>query len=183
MRSSRVAFLLLTGAAVVALSGCNTIRSSLGANKVVPDEFRVVSIAPLTVPPDYSLRPPTPGEPRPQELDPTSSAREALLGARAGVTLSASEQALVSGAGADAADPLARYVIDDEFGDLAHKEESFAERLMFWRQDDASTQGSTTTAGGIVIDPAREQERLQALTGGRAIVIQREGGGIKLPGL
>ncbi len=183
MRSSRVAVLLLAGTALVGLSACNTIRNSLGANKVVPDEFRVVSIAPLTVPPDYSLRPPTPGEPRPQELDPSSSAREALLGARAGVTLSASEQALVSGAGAEDADPLARYVIDDEFGDLAHKEESFAERLMFWRQGDPSTQGATTTAGGIVIDPAREQERLQALTGGRAIVIQRDDGGIKLPGL
>ena len=164
MRSSRVAVLLLAGTALVGLSACNTIRNSLGANKVVPDEFRVVSIAPLTVPPDYSLRPPTPGEPRPQELDPSSSAREALLGA-------------------EDADPLARYVIDDEFGDLAHKEESFAERLMFWRQGDPSTQGATTTAGGIVIDPAREQERLQALTGGRAIVIQRDDGGIKLPGL
>ena len=81
MRSSRVAVLLLAGTALVGLSACNTIRNSLGANKVVPDEFRVVSIAPLTVPPDYSLRPPTPGEPRPQELDPSSSAREALLGA------------------------------------------------------------------------------------------------------
>lgn len=183
MRSTRVAVLLVAGTALVGLSACNSVRGALGANRVVPDEFRVVSIAPLTVPPEYSLRPPTPGAPRPQELDPSSSAREALLGARAGVTRSAAEQALVDGAGTDQADPLARYVIDDEFGDLAHKEESFAERLMFWRQDDPSTQGPTTTAGGIVIDPAREQERLQTLTGGRAVVIQRDGGGIKLPGL
>lgn len=182
MRSTRVAVLLVAGTALVGLSACNTVRGAIGASKVVPDEFRVVSIAPLTVPPDYSLRPPTPGAPRPQELDPTSSARETLLGARAGVTRSAAEQVLVDRAGADQADPLARYVVDDEFGDLAHKEESFARRLLFWRQGDPSTQGGVTS-GGIVIDPAREQERLQALTGGRAIVIQRDGGGIKLPGL
>ena len=182
MRASRVAFLILAGSAVVGLSACNTIRNAVGATKVTPDEFRVVSIAPLTVPPDYSLRPPTPGEPRPQELDPTSSAREILLGAREGVTRSASEQALVSAAGADAADPLARFVIDDEFGDLAHKDENWAQRLMFWRRDDPASQAATTTGGNLVIDPAREQERLAALTGGQAIVIQRDDG-FKLPGL
>ena len=50
--------------------------------KVTPDEFRVVTKAPLVVPPDYALRPPAPGEPRPQELQPESAARTALLGQR-----------------------------------------------------------------------------------------------------
>jgi hypothetical protein len=183
MRATRVAILILAGSAVVGLSACNSIRSAVGAPRVAPDEFRVVSIAPLSVPPDYALRPPTPGEPRPQELDPSSTAREILLGAREGVVRSSSEQVLVDRAGASEADPLARYVIDDEFGDLAHKDESWAERLMFWRSDDPSTQGATTTAGELVIDAAREQERLAALTGGQAIVIQREDDGFKLPGL
>ena len=183
MRASRVAVLILAGTAMVGLSACNTIRTFAGADRVVPDEFRVVAIAPLTVPPDYALRPPTPGEPRPQELDPTSTAREILLGAREGVTRSSAEQALVNAAGADQADPLARYVVDDEFGDLAHKDESWANRLMFWRQDDPNSQSATTTGNNLVIDPAREQERLQALTGGQAIMIQREDSGFKLPGL
>ena len=34
------------------------------------------------VPPDYALRPPAPGEPRPQELQPESAARQALIGQR-----------------------------------------------------------------------------------------------------
>ena len=33
----------------------------------MPDEFAVESRAPLTVPPDFDLRPPEPGAPRPQE--------------------------------------------------------------------------------------------------------------------
>lgn len=183
MRASRVAVLSLAGLAMMGLSACGTVRNLTGAERVTPDEFRVVAIAPLTVPPDYALRPPTPGEPRPQELDPTSSAREILLGAREGVVRSAAEESLVNSAGADQADPLARFVVDDEFGDLAHREESWAQRLMFWRNEDPSSQAATTTSNNLVIDPAREQERLQALTGGQAIVIQREGGGFKLPGL
>lgn len=188
MRASRLAFLILAGSAVVGLSACNSIRSAVGATKVTPDEFRVVSIAPLTVPPDYALRPPTPGEPRPQELDPSSTAREILLGDREGIVRSGSEMALVGAAGADDADPLARYVIDDEFGDIAHKDESFANRVMFWRKDDASTQAATTrqtAEGQQTIDASTEAARLQALTGGReAITITpRRSGGFKLPGL
>lgn len=183
MRATRVAVLSLAGLAMIGLSACGTVRTLTGAERVTPDEFRVVAIAPLTVPPDYALRPPTPGEPRPQELDPTSSAREILLGAREGVVRSSAEQSLVNAAGADQADPLARFVVDDEFGDLAHREENWAQRLMFWRSDDPSSQAATTTNSNMVIDPAREQERLQALTGGQAIVIQRDGGGFKLPGL
>ena len=45
-----------------------------------PDEFRVVRKAPLTVPPEYNLRPPTPGSARPQELAPDQQARVAVFG-------------------------------------------------------------------------------------------------------
>ena len=68
----------LTSAAV-ALGGCFHHEDAIGFNPNAPDEFKVVSKAPLVVPPDYALRPPSPGEPRPQELQPESSARLALL--------------------------------------------------------------------------------------------------------
>ena len=49
-------------------AGCsNTTREALGLTKRSPDEFQVVSNAPLSMPPDYNLRPPTPGAARPQE--------------------------------------------------------------------------------------------------------------------
>ena len=69
MKSVKIAAGLLIVAGV-ALSGCQSTKNALGLNKVVPDEFRVVTKAPLVVPPDYALRPPAPGEPRPQELQP-----------------------------------------------------------------------------------------------------------------
>ncbi|PHY12892.1 beta-barrel assembly machine subunit BamF, partial [Caulobacter sp. B11] len=77
----RVATLsVLAAVAATSLAGCQSASKALGMNKVVPDEFRVVTKAPLVVPPDYALRPPAPGEPRPQELQPESAARQALIG-------------------------------------------------------------------------------------------------------
>ncbi len=130
------------------LAGCQAAGRALGVTKVTPDEFRVVTKAPLTVPPDYSLRPPAPGEPRPQELQPESAARIAIEGRQEAVTRSEGEKLLAAKAGADKADPLVRYVVDDEFGALAHKEPSFADRVMFWRKDKAVAQAQTAKQSG-----------------------------------
>lgn len=169
----------------VGLAGCTSTKKALGMSKVTPDEFRVVSKAPLVVPPDYSLRPPAPGQPRPQELQPESAARYALMGQRDAETRSDGEKALVARAGAEKADPLIRYVVDDEFGNVAHKEKSFADRVMFWKGS-GSTPSSVGAADNTAtpIDAAAEEERVAALTGGKTVVISREGSGrIKLPGL
>ena len=185
------AIVLTAGLAVVGggLSGCQSTAAALGMTKVVPDEFRVVTKAPLTVPPDYSLRPPTPGEPRPQELQPESAARTALLGQRAAEQRSQGEKLLASKAGGDKADPLVRYVIDDEFGNIAHKEPSFADRVLFWKKNKTDEKAAQTAkdAGADTaapIDPAVEAARLKNLIGDKPVVIQREAaGGVKLPGL
>jgi hypothetical protein len=179
---------LTLAASSLALGACGTFGQGLGLAKVTPDEFLTVSTAPLTVPPEYGLRPPSPGEPRPQELAPESAARQILLGQRQAVTRTAGEQALVVAAGGDRADPLARYVVDDEFGDLAHKEQSWANRIMFWRKDDTATQAPTvtqTSQGAVTIDAASEYARVQALTGGQAgiVIAPRRDTGFKLPGL
>ncbi|MDO9431887.1 MAG: DUF3035 domain-containing protein [Pseudomonadota bacterium] len=172
--------------AAAGLAGCSSTRSALGMTKVTPDEFRVVSKAPLVVPPDYALRPPAPGEPRPQELQPESAARVALLGQREAQARSDGEKMLVAKAGADKADPLIRYVVDDETGALAHKEKSFADKVMFWNNGQPSAASTAAAADNVpsAIDPAAEEARVKPLTGGGAVVISREKPSrIKLPGL
>jgi hypothetical protein len=186
MRVNHVAAVVLVMGAA-ALSGCNTASRALGMSKVTPDEFRIVTEAPLVVPPDFALRPPAPGEPRPQELQPESAARVALLGQRDAEARSEGEKLLVSRAGADKADPLIRYVVDDEFGAVAHKDKGFADWVMFWRHGkpaaeptDAAVAANTATP----IDPAQEATRIQTLTGNQPVIIGRRGSGkIKLPGL
>lgn len=189
MKFNRVATVAVLVAGT-ALAGCQSARQALGITKVVPDEFRVVSKAPLVVPPDYSLRPPAPGEPRPQELEPESQARVALLGQRAAEDRSQGEKLLATKAGGDQADPLIRYVVDDEFGSIAHKDKSFADLVMFWRRGKPKTVNTTLTADqagantSTPIDAATEDARIQKLTGNQPIVITREGASrIKLPGL
>jgi hypothetical protein len=61
------------------LGGCEGIRESLGMGKHPPDEFQVVSRAPLSIPPDFNLRPPEPGAPRPQEGTPRDQAQSAVF--------------------------------------------------------------------------------------------------------
>ena len=186
---------VVTAAVLLAVSGagmtgCQSASRALGMQRVAPDEFNVVAKAPLVLPPDYGLRPPSPGEPRPQELQPESRAREALTGQRAAETRTDGEKLLASKAGADRADPLIRYVVDDEYGDLAYKDKSFADRVMFWRKDQPrqAPAGSLAATPGAdnpnVIDPEAEAKRIATLTGGQSVVIRREGPPRrKLPGL
>ena len=193
MNSNRTVLALALTAGVgllsLGLEGCSSTAKALGMTKVVPDEFRVVSKAPLVVPPDYALRPPSPGQPRPQELQPESAARNAILGESQSAARTDGEKLLVGKAGGDKADPLIRYVVDDEFGSLAHKEPSFADRVMFWRKTDAKASAAVTAsqAGAETaapVDAAAEAARLKTLTGDRSVTIARDPqGGVKLPGL
>ena len=190
-RSSRRAALAVTSLALASLSlvACNTVGNALGTAKLAPDEFRVVTKAPLVVPPEYALRPPTPGEPRPQELQPESQARAALLGARDNAQRSEGEVLLVNEAGAEKADPLIRYVVDDQYGDISHKEKSFADRVMFWRKGqpvDAQVSAEQQAADTPnPVDPAVVQKTIASLTGDKQVIIQRAPAHrhIKLPGL
>lgn len=180
---------VIVAAALVAgvgLAGCQSTQKALGMSKVTPDEFRVVTKAPLVVPPDYALRPPAPGEPRPQELQPESAARTALLGQRESQVRSDGEKMLVAKAGADKADPLIRYVVDDEFGDVAHKDKSFADTVMFWKKDDAAKAPAQAAVDNTPapVDAATEAQRIANLTGNKPIVIKRDSAvKLKLPGL
>jgi hypothetical protein len=54
-------------AAALLLAGCSDFKQMIGLDPTMPDEFAVESRAPLTIPPDFNLRPPEPGAPRPQE--------------------------------------------------------------------------------------------------------------------
>ncbi len=182
--SRTLAALPLMGLA--ALSGCQSASHALGLAKVTPDEFRVVSKAPLTLPPDYALRPPAPGEPRPQELEPQSAARAALIGQREAEVRSDGEKLLVAKAGGDKADPLIRYVVDDEFGAIAHKDKSFADWVMFWKKGQPAVSVEMTEAAETPapVDAATEEKRITSLTSNQTIIIERKGSGkIKLPGL
>lgn len=69
--------LMLAGGATL-LGACSQGGSLF--NRIRPDEFAVSRQAPLVVPPDFSLMPPNPGAPRPQDVDSSKQALDALFG-------------------------------------------------------------------------------------------------------
>lgn len=174
--------LFAVAAASIALSGCSSIGEALGAEKVTPDEFRTVTIAPLSVPPEYNLRPPRPGEPRPEEIYPDQQARAALLGAQGQFRGSDAEALLVARAGGGSADPFIRSIIDGESAGIARKTRSFADQVLFWRDGEYQPPVDATP-----LDPEREAENLERVnnvTGGGEVEIERDRRLLpKLPGL
>ena len=70
------ALLCLTCALLIA--GCTDLKKAIGLERTSPDEFAVESRAPLTIPPDFELRPPSPGAPRPQEKAANQQAKQAI---------------------------------------------------------------------------------------------------------
>jgi hypothetical protein len=167
-------------AAAAATGGCGTLARAVGATKTSPDEFRVVSQAPLTLPPDYNLRPPRPGEPRPQELQPNEEARVALFGESVGQAASPGERSLVTHAGAGAADPNIRDTIDFESQGVVRRNENFVNSLLAF-----GGSGAQRAAPLNAEEEARrieEDEAIRRATGGGRVVIERDRGGFKLPG-
>ena len=75
---------ILSLAGVVAVAGCTDFKRSIGLEATMPDEFAVESRAPLTIPPDFDLRPPTPGAPRPQEKSADQQAKDVMAEAGPG---------------------------------------------------------------------------------------------------
>ncbi|MEM8987467.1 MAG: DUF3035 domain-containing protein [Pseudomonadota bacterium] len=181
--------LLILVAAGVALSGCAGLRKALGIEKNPPDEFAIVTKAPLVVPPDFALRPPRPGEARPQETRPEDRARAALFGAAGGaggLGPTEGERLLVQKAGGFNADPNIRKILNAETGGLADKDLAFANRLIFWR-----VSGNEIDYGPAPLPAEGAEEWLEArktsveqATGGEQVTIEREKSKVlNLPGV
>ncbi|WP_019831006.1 DUF3035 domain-containing protein [Sphingomonas sp. PR090111-T3T-6A] len=83
--------------ALGALSACASSKASGFGNRNAPNEFAVTRSPPLVIPPDFALRPPRPGAPRPQEQTAASEALTAMFGGKAAV--SPGQQGLVDAAG------------------------------------------------------------------------------------
>ena len=165
MRRTPILIAALAVALPLATGGCSGVKETLGLTKQSPDEFKVVSRAPLSMPPDYNLRPPTPGAARPQEGTPRDQAEQAVfqhatlpqdaippIGEGESETAQSSgESALLQSAGATGVDPNIRQLVDTETAEDEADSRTLADTLVFWREPDPY---------GEVVDPALEQKRI-----------------------
>jgi hypothetical protein len=100
---------LAVSAASLLLAGCTGGAGILGRQR--PDEFAVTRAAPLVIPPDFALVPPSPGQASPVGIDSRSQALQALFGGPA--PRSATEQQLLDQTNSDKAAEGARSVAGD----------------------------------------------------------------------
>ncbi len=143
-------------ASLICLAGCGEdLSRTFGFTRDAPDEFTVTTRAPLSMPPNYELRPPRPGAVRPQELSELQQAQatlapESALNAPAAGTSSPGQSALLAATGQDAPRDI-RNKVDSE-AQLDAPSRSFTDRLMFWK---------TPPPAGTAVDPVRESARLR----------------------
>lgn len=161
MGIKRIAFpALATMVLATALGGCSDFRKALGYEKSIPDEFAVVSRAPLAIPPDYSLRPPQPGAAPTQDVPTQDRAKEAVFRAGtqqaslppAATQRSAGEGAFLEAAGAPKADPDIRARVTDDTALTPENQRGFVDKLLFWRKSGAPDD---------VLDPVKEADRIK----------------------
>jgi hypothetical protein len=148
---------------VLMLAGCSGVQEQFSLTSTPPDEFKVTTRAPLAVPPDFNLRPPTPGEPRPQEGTATQQAKQVIFRASDSAELgleearpadgrTLGEQALLVEAQADQAQSDIRQVVERESRTLREEDGYLYDVLVFWRDE---------VPPGQIIDPEAEARRLQ----------------------
>ncbi|MCB1539029.1 MAG: DUF3035 domain-containing protein [Rhodospirillales bacterium] len=151
---------LMLLAATMTLAACGgdaNVKQELGLQAAPPDEFSVVTRAPLSVPPDYTLRPPRPGEDRPMEISVREQTKQTVFGVSdtkaAATQNSGTNGAFLSKLGVGQADPNIRSSVNTEVKEMDKKDQPVVERLLFWKEK---------TPPGKTIDPVEEQKRLQA---------------------
>ncbi len=155
-----VALTLLASALVV--GGCTNIRESLGSIRTAPDEFNVVTRAPLRLPPDLEDLPePQPGLARPQELQPSEQAQVALFGsALPQGNPSVGEELLTAQATTNALAQSEQLVIDPNIRGIVDDEHLYILNDSTWIEDinPVVDRGDPTE---VLIDVNKERERLQ----------------------
>lgn len=150
--------LVLTLAAATLLAGCDSARKALTQTKAAPDEFAVYTRAPLTMPPDYGLRPPTNGKAEETSVVSTrEEARRVLLGSPTAQTqpieaATPGTSVLLAKAGVDRAEPGIRDIVDRETSAYANEDVRFMEKLLY---------GDEANGTGTVVDPLVESKRIQ----------------------
>jgi hypothetical protein len=148
-----------------ALSSCDSIRDAAGLNKEPPDEFAVVTKAPLIIPPDYNLHPPKPGAPPLNQVAPTTAAQQALYsddptaiaGAISG-NYSQAEKLILANSGGAVADSQIRRTIAAENTKAEDTNPSLTDKLLFGESKDNSADQP--------LDASAEQARIAAAKNG-----------------
>ena len=132
------------------------MKTSLGLEKDAPDEFAVITRAPLEMPSGIALPPPTPGATRPQETTTFQQAEQAVFGdaQRSAPASGSAENILLQKAGAQESNPDIRATVNRETAEMKERNVPVAKKLL-------GLGGVAYDSSATVVDAKKELERLQ----------------------
>lgn len=142
------------------LAACSEMKQTVGLGRNNPDEFTIVKNPPLTMPPDYDLRPPDATAQGAKGNEPAPVVAAKAVGADITVEDAGSPglAALLSQAKATDAKPDIRAAINKDADGVVVKDKSFVDKLMVW---DASTKAPDPTvdakAEAVRVDDAKSK--------------------------
>jgi hypothetical protein len=144
----------------MALVGCESIKEAAGVTKEPPDEFAVVTKAPLIMPPDYNLKPPKPGAAPMNQVSPTENAAASLYGedpatlaAQMPSDYSQEEKLILANTGAATADHAIRQQIAADAKSMEIANDELTNKLLF---------NTTDLNAGSPVDADAEKAKLDA---------------------
>lgn len=139
------------------VAGCDTVKTELGLNRHIPDEFSVMQRAPLEIPADLNTLPvPQPGASRPQEVAAKEQAKGLLLGDQKTHSIvekpSVSEKVLMNKVGGGAIDSNVREKLTTESQSATKDNRPVVKRILGIGKENA---------GSRVVDAEAEAKRIQ----------------------
>lgn len=164
MAVMRIFSILFLGGMAALLSACegSTVKQSLGIDRAPPDEFRVVSHPPLSVPPEFALRPPAVAAELPAQTQTGDQARSLIVGDKEknnatgtkNKARTTAETQFLQKAGANQADPNVRS--DLEAQKLRQIEQQEEEDDRWW-----NIGGYVPKKKDPLVDAGKETERIK----------------------
>lgn len=166
------------------------MKETLGLTRKAPDEFRVVSRPPLSVPPDFNLRPPAPGEEGAAAAAPTrDQAAGLVLGDGAATattpdtavtpvtatpTRPAADATFLNAAGVSAKDDKIRDTLNQEQTEAVQKEEEETWLDKWLPSKDASKKDPAVDAKGEAERIRTNKDSGKPVTEGETPVVKKK---------
>jgi hypothetical protein len=166
---------------VAMIVGCDSVSNVIFSRKFSPDEFSVITRAPLSVPRDFDLKAPQPGALRPQEVTPRNQAKQAVLGQRPNPSLPVESENKLAGSrgvmiilrdtGGLKAPSDIRQTINNEADNRITSRVGITDKILFWESKELYE---------VVVHPLKEAHRIkeakakgEKVTGQGSVIISR----------
>ena len=173
---SLIKIYFITMSIIFLLYGCGGVKEKIGLIKKAPDEFQVYEKKPLSVPPNFELRPPSEGE----VLDNEDDKKNIIFTDEENTDerLSLSDEVLLIEIGENETKENIRKIINDE-NSIEVVDKSVIDKIL----DFESVFDVEADERSEEIDPTKERERIEKLkkagqiikSSNEATIIEKEG--------